>query len=516
MKLQALGWGLLAALTGWFYFEGVSLEGDPVAYAKLAAWQAEGRNIVPEGTFAHRWSFLLPLTWLTHLAGPDIRILVLWPWLSFFAMGLLMGWMLRPVPGIQRRTLILLIASPWLASFSVQLYPDLLTTALSLSAVLFLPHPAWGARISWPGWAKGLAFGSLLFFGFLAKITVLLLGPWLVWQFVRDVRSRQHFGFWAAAMTILFLFLAGWLGYFWLTTGNAFYPLEQIEYDHNASPFSYHWEDRDQMWRRLWLDPWLLLLGHPAVGVLLFAAVAGMFAPGLSWRELSWFWLYLLVVHWFASTSLSRYTPLPTELRMWMFLAPPTLVLAARGLTRTTAPQRAEWLIWLLMMGVDCWLLLKFQVKGAWITLAAGLVWVPISMVRRWVGICFPVLLGLWLVYQAGRRDERYYQHRELLLLGRHVPPGSTLLVDPALLYGDFLYEHLLPLHLIEWPPTLDSAGGQTRYFLWNGFRTRQNNLREARFSSPSYFDSLQQQASPIAIDSLFDIRLYALKPSAS
>ena len=514
MKLQATGWLLLAALTGWFYFEGVSLEGDPVAYAKLAAWQAEGRSIVSEGTFAHRWSFLLPLVWLTELAGPDPRVLVLWPLLSFFIVMGCMAWVLRPQPTLQRWALALTVGSPWLASFSVQLYPDLLTAALSFASVLFLPQAAWADRISWPGGFKGIAFGSLLFLGFLAKITVVLLGPWLAWQCIRDMRNKQHFDFWGAAAVSVALLLAGWLGYFCLVTDNALFPLEQIERDHNSSPFSYHWTEPDRMWRRLWLDPWILLVGHPAVGVLLFAAVAGMFAPGIRWRELSWFWLYLLVIHWFASTSLSRYTPLPTELRMWMFLAPPTLVLAARGLTRTTPPQRAEWVIWLLLIAMACWLLLKFQVKGAWITLAAGLVWVPLSIVRRWVGISFPVLLGAWIVYQAGRRDERYYQHRELSMLAGQVPAGSILWVDPALLYGDFLYEHLLPLDLKEWPVMLDSVRDETTYFLWNGFRSRQNNLREARFSPPSYFDSLQQQASPVAFDSLFDIHLYAIKPS--
>lgn len=267
------------------------------------------------------------------------------------------------------------------------------------------------------------------------------------------------------------------------------------------------------MVQRILVEPFVFFFANPGVGILLFPAAAAFFSSHRWLKPATISFLYLLGIHWLGSTSIAHYSPLPADPRMWVLISMPLILLAGIGLEtaassfRQAQPERWVWAGMVVVMLLLGWC---FSLPGVLVTLISAMIFVPIRFTRNWAPAAFACLLLFWLGYNVFNKDNRYYQQREIRLLQDQLSDSAMLYADPILAFSSFLYETEGIGPIRPWPDGLpENHDFDDVYFLWNGFRTEQANLREDRIVPPSYFDDIRSSWELVGQIEAFEIRLY-------
>lgn len=507
--LQVLFILMTAAVVGWLRFHGISLEGDPAAYAKLAYLDAQGLPPWAEWTFTSRLGLIAPTSLVLSITGPQVWAFVLWPWTCLVILSLVIWW--RFEGRLQIILLGVLLLSPWPAAYGVQLFPDFPMLTFSMLALLLLPHLR-SDYIGHTEWIWGIAFTASLVIAGLCKLTMLYLLPGLVGLALYDIFQRQHGVFWgvAVAMGISLLGLS-----FLHEDWNFLQRINHLEADHNSSLFSFSWDQPEALLSRLIQDPFWEFFGNPGVSILLFPALAGIFSDHRFAKPASILLGYLLVVHWVGTTSLHKYSPIPADPRMWILLSGPLILLAGIGLDSLhhQINTREKW-GWAVIMALCCWVGVISLPRVAF-PLLAGIVFFPLSRCRPWAARGFGLILCLWMGYHFYNRDNQYYQARELRLLQDSLPQGAVVYVDSVLAFSGYLYEANGVKPMSTWPDALPVQDSVTpQFFLWNEIRVNNSNLYEPRISIPAYIEDIRSTWEVLGDTAYPALRLYHLPTS--
>lgn len=502
---QLLGWWSLTALILWIRCEGIHMEGDPIVYARLAFLDSQGLPPWQEWTFTTRTGLLAPLSWIISWAGVSTASLLAWPVAAFFLLVTAIWIRRNSLPVHEAWILTGLLLLPWPSAYAVRLFPDALMMIFASLAILSIPEKmVTRQEIVW----RSVLIGLFLTISLLCKLTVLYLVPvWMILVYQDETQRRN----WRVHVGAL-ITSASLLGILFLADSPFFDRFINIDQDHNLSPFSYSWDQPEAMINRLLLEPFQSFWANPGIAILIFPVLLGLLRPGKESRWMTWGFLLLLALHWVGSSSLTRYTPLPADPRMWILMSIPMMLLSASGLqwlwsehTEWPRPFLILWGVILVLVGVGAVLMRN---PGYHLALLVGLLLLPVRWQLNFRIISFLILMSTWLGYQGWNRSEAYYQRSEQQLIRGYLSEEQPILVDPVLKFGEFLYtddsEQLTP-----WPADIPVTPGTL--FLWNGTRAEQANLFSDRIQIPPYLSELEQSWELIASDSLFDLRLYQL-----
>lgn len=501
---------MTTVVVGWIRFQGISLEGDPAAYAKLAFLDAQDLPPWAEWTFTQRQGLLAPVSFIVSILGPQLWAFVIWPWTCLVILSLVIWW--KAKGSLQFYLLAILLLGPWPSAYGLQLFPDFPMLTFSILALLLLPHLR-DPEVHHNDWVWGIAFTLSLAIAGLCKLTMLYLLPGIAGLAVYDLLRRQHVVFWTTA----FVTAVSLLGLtFLIDDWNIIHRINQMETDHNSSPFSYDWNKPLAIVLRLIQEPFVMFFGNPGVGILLFPAVAGMFSNHKYAKPASAFLIYLLVIHWVGTTSLQKYSPIPADPRMWILLSGPLLLLATIGLLSIRQQvNRVEKWVWVAIMLILGLIGLTTSLTGIVFPFLVGLTFFPILRLRAWIVTGFGLLLVLWMGYHIYKRDSQYYQATEIRLLRASVPEGSILYVDSVLAFSDYLYDAEGVAPCTTWPDSIPQQTlGKPQFFLWNGIRIWNVNLYETRISLPAYLEEIRTSWEVIGDTSNPALRLYQLPMS--
>ena len=346
---------VLAIALSFFNHRGIA-PSDEYLYS-FHAWQiTTGDFELSPSAFHNRFGQLLPMAFFIWLFGGHPYVLTLWSLLSFLL--LLVGlWVLLRKKGswLPWAAIGLIALNPSLLRLAADVSHDLVATAFSTLAVFLV----WRLRRApYPKpLPSALLFSSFLIWAMLTKLSALIVLPFLAWIAATDLRQGRHLRFWSISLGVGVLFLLGYLaGYAWFT-GDPWYRWHGIEGEHNVSPWSYYGRSGSEILERLTYHPLAFFLATPGIGLPLLFSIGGMTfgKPGRTDRLLDFsftYLLWLLVFHWFGSSSLQSYNPMLLAERMWLMLIPPATIMAVlffQRLAEQDAPHKSR-LVSLLLL----------------------------------------------------------------------------------------------------------------------------------------------------------------------
>jgi hypothetical protein len=308
-------------------FDGITFS-DDVYYLLAGKKFWEGTMEANAYHFSTRWGAYVPsglIGWLLGFEPHRISLISLFSYLGSLAL------LLKVLPSKSNPWILVVWISTqvYFLHFLTKVYPD----SLLVFWVVLIPFSA-VYRHKKP-FLAALGLVSGLFFGFLTKETIVLLGPLPFLLFYFDRRNKlvvASFYFWILA--IGFLFAAMYLSYFWVKFGDPFYRITSINAGHYISEFTY--ADKG-IWSILRRISYLPILTFVERGYWLWIILA---FPALSrqWKkqttpvlEFSIAALLLLVGFWLMTSTLEFYNPIYLNPRHLIILVPILAYLIASG-----------------------------------------------------------------------------------------------------------------------------------------------------------------------------------------
>lgn len=311
---------------------------DDLHYAQLAKALLEGKLDFSDH-YSYRFAILVPIAlsyglfgvsdWASALPALMAAGLVLWlvfralrqesPWVVFIGLGLT-------------------ACSDWFLFYSDKLMPDIYVALALFLAVFVVDRYKYYSDHGRPQ-VYALGFVSALALGFLAKETVVLSLPMLLYWFASDLWKRQHGRFWWYSTLWGLGFLVLYFSLIGLWTGNAWARLQAIADNSYLNACSYDQQSTAILLRRLYRDFFALagteLLLFNLVFVLAYAFRRGIlkvFALSDSTSFYTSSAILLFLASNFMSISLKAYVPMCLDARHYLFLIPVAAVPAARVL----------------------------------------------------------------------------------------------------------------------------------------------------------------------------------------
>lgn len=191
----------------------------------------------------------------------------------------------------------------------------------------------------------GLLFSFLIICSFLTKLSIIFPGLAFFMFFLKDAvidKSNQKF-WWSAALTFI-LFIIGYFSYYHFLEGNLLMRITTLENEYNISQFSYYNSSWLDILQRITIQPINFMI-HDIQLIILFTlfTVYSLFHYENAGIYRFWIlsgWLVLLI-HWWGTTSLQTYNPIPLDNRMWLSVIPPLLVISSVTIKKYLLSQNA-------------------------------------------------------------------------------------------------------------------------------------------------------------------------------
>lgn len=300
---------------------------DDLCYFKQAERIADGTYQFDESPKNQRLGMIIPAYVAISLFGKSPATIAIYPLLASILSIVLLTYFLRSQPAIGLLAGLLLACNITQLTFATVLFPDVIL-ALVMFATTYL---IWNREKG--GVLNAIAAALLLIIGFFIKQLILLLIPYLAFLIIRDIARGEHLQFakvfigtsvalWTTMLVSVFSYTGDWL-----------FLLKTVEENHNAVFASL---EGVALWKRLTYEPLVFLSGLAGYWPILILSAAGLvsktqYPEERKLRELT---AYLLVVFWFASTSLESYAPVLLLDRMWIPLLIPLCGLAAISLVK--------------------------------------------------------------------------------------------------------------------------------------------------------------------------------------
>lgn len=324
---------------------------DDLHYAQLAQNLVQGQ-FNPGDHYSYRFAILLPTALAYAVLGvsdgasalPPLFCSALILWLVFRALR-------QESPGVVALGLGLTACSDWLLFYSDKLMPDVYVAFALMLAVFMVDQYRYQSEQRQPRW-YALAFVLALGLGWMAKETIVLSLPMLLYWLVLDVWKRQHLRFWGYTILFGVLFLVLYFGLIGLWTGDVWARLNAIADNSYLNACSYDQQPMEVLLQRLYYDFFALagteLLLFNLVFVLAYVFQKGVlkvFALADSTSFYASSAILLFLASNFMSISLKNYVPMCVDARHYLFLIPVAAVPAARMLGEFLAQKKPALLL---------------------------------------------------------------------------------------------------------------------------------------------------------------------------
>ena len=503
---------------------------DQYLYAKNSFLLAGQQFTLSSSAFDNRFGVTLPTALLVKLFGIHYYLLTLWPLFSFLAL-LAATWFLvkKHQPELAFAATLFFVINPLFLKLSADLLPDMIMAAWATIAVYILYDARQDSLSGKKSMLSALAFVLCLFIAALSKETVVFLLPFVLALIISDAMQKRNYSFWIATTIFSGICILGYFGFYQIYTGDIFYRLKGIETEHNLSEiWSYHDKPGVEILKRLTIGPVLFLLTSPYYTFVTILSLATIVLPGRRQNYFITFWtLYLafiIAIHWFGSTSLHSYNPLPLYPRMWILAMPPLCLLSSYWIAYFQQLQRRK--LWLILNGIILFiisvqLLLAQDIKIVFGWFFAAIIFTYVLLKKPqfkpyFVASVLAAVLGLQLALFAGYRNDQtsFYDEAKLFNKLGALNEDLTIVADPPLARCYDIYFKFSPpsqLEVINWDSLQGGLpGGRTEnYYLWyNANRMKELQQRYER-KIPAYVNSIVTTSVPV-----FDtgnVKIYAV-----
>lgn len=395
----------LALFFSFFNHKGIALS-DEYMYS-FNAWSiANGTFELSPSAFSNRFGMLLPMASFIKQLGASYQVLSLWSLIAFLVLLLGNYYFVRLYDSKTALLSTLFLAlNPALLQLSADVSQDLVMGSFSTLAILILWRTQSQANSA--SFSRAFAFSGCLFWAFITKLTVVFLGPIILYFLVNDLRRRSNLKFWLTAVIFGAALLAVYFLSYHYFTGNVFYRFEGIEGEHNIGQYSYYGQPFSEILKRITVLPIAFLLKSWGLGVFVLLSMLWVFKFDFKkLKELPHFMFFylltLLVTHWFGSTSLKSYNPLIFAERMWLLIIPPASILSVFVLEYLLADlvktHKRKLFIYFLGTGFLCFaglLISKGEYIGLLLPLAISILLLR-SRFHKGSGLLSLPLLVLW------------------------------------------------------------------------------------------------------------------------
>jgi hypothetical protein len=310
-----------------FGFDGITFS-DDVYYLLAGKKFWEGTMEANAYHFSTRWGAYVPsglIGWLLGFEPHRISLISLFSYLGSLVL------LLKVLPSKSNPWILVVWCSTqvYFLHFLTKVYPD----SFLVFWVVLIPFSA-VYRHEKP-FLAALGLVSGLFFGFLTKETIVLLGPLPFLLFYFDQRNKTvQTSFYLSILGIGLFFASSYLGYFWVNFGDPFYRITSINAGHYISEFTYADKGIWSILRRISYLPiltfvergyWLwIILALPAISQLRKKQTTPIL-------EFSIAALLLLVGFWLMTSTLEFYNPIYLNPRHLIILVPILAFLIASG-----------------------------------------------------------------------------------------------------------------------------------------------------------------------------------------
>ena len=225
--------------------------------------------------------------------------------------------------------------SSWFIFYAGKLMPDIYVALPVVAVVAVVYHQRHVKSVSGHVW-YAILFTALLLLGFMAKETIVLAGPLLLYYLVSDWMVKRNRTFWMAALASGFLMLTGYFLAIRLLTGDWMQRFMAIAGNSYVNLCSYDQQSTLILLRRISYEFFAMSLHQSLLTGFLFV-VPLLFRRNLSGfvkqNEMLWFYavsaLILLLSSNFMSISLTSYSPMCLDPRHYLFLIPVASIPAA-------------------------------------------------------------------------------------------------------------------------------------------------------------------------------------------
>lgn len=323
---------LLASILSFFNYRGIDFS-DEYNYSRNSWKLYEGTFELTPSVFNNRFGLLLPMAGFVKILGAKPFVFPIWSFIGFIILLVTNFFFTRIYDNkIALLSTLLLAINPVLLELSADISQDLVMTSFACFSIFIL----WRVEVlpNYFSYTYGILFSFFLFLAFATKIGVFYIGPFILFWFIHDLTKKQNYKFWIGAFSSGIVLLSAYFYWYYYLTGNPFYRINAIEGEFNVYYESYGVRSSEEFWMRMTVFPIPFLLKSYGIGV--FAVLGSIWFFRFKWRRLTilpnflfLYFLFLLVIHWFGTTSLKYYNPLIFSERMWLLLVPPLVILSA-------------------------------------------------------------------------------------------------------------------------------------------------------------------------------------------
>lgn len=395
---------------------------DDMEYARLAWGIAQG-NFEASNHFSYRLALLLPTALSYLIFGVNDLASSFPPLLAASATLYFIALFLKDQPKEQLLiALTLTVLSPWFLRYSAMLMPDIYVCLAVLASFYFL----WQREIQSKSRFPAIGLAASLFFGFMAKGTIVLIFPVLAIFFLIDLTKRRNQGFWAVSISASLLLLLIYFATIYWVTGDALMRFKVIGENSYLNRCSYAEQGAAIVLKRISVDFLRMLQSDFILWYFLI-----LLPPILYWirkkelkiNSLPKFLLLaavlLLISSNFSSISLKAYNPMCLDIRHYLFLIP-LGGLAVSQLLFSDLTKKLKWIfsaiiilsaaicyhfentdLFLWVLPVSAVLLFFFAFQGSGRTKSILLFALPLSMLAKPI----KMMQDAQLANYEGRRD---------------------------------------------------------------------------------------------------------------
>jgi hypothetical protein len=327
-------------------FEGL-LMSDDFTYSYYGYQFLQG-NLKPDNDiFIHRFGVFIPLSIIYFIFGINDITTTIWPLLAF----LLTGWLVyKYFPDSEKSSgiyaLIFSMLSFYPLFFSNKLFPDVIVSFFCIASAYIVSNRSEGRSILFP-----LLFSICIFIGFLTKETIIYILPFYMLIVIHDLIKKKKYFFWCVASFSLLTFALLYFIIYKYYTGDFFYRFNVIQEGHYVSGHSYYDKPFIDMLKRITYEPLLFFISTEFIIPIVFALPVIFSIKWKSLNELDnrdsyWtiFFIVLILMFWFGSTSYKFYNPISLNGRMYIITVPVLAILV--GLSLPKIERNLRWYLW--------------------------------------------------------------------------------------------------------------------------------------------------------------------------
>ena len=212
---------------------------DDMHYAHLAKQMAEGDLDISTDHYAYRWGLLAPLAMAYKWFGINDHTSALPAWLGMI--GTLAGlWLILKSERLHIKwvTIAFVLLSNWILFYSDKIMPDIMVM-LSVTGMIAMLYFQYFPQKTMSQHVRPAGLALFLMIGFLSKLTIVLIIPWLLFFLIRDIVLRQHQSYWKSFSIWTLLLFGLYFTAIWWTTGHPFARFHAINMNPYFSDCSY-------------------------------------------------------------------------------------------------------------------------------------------------------------------------------------------------------------------------------------------------------------------------------------